>query len=240
MMNYQYLKFLNLQYWYCIIYSLFGGRCTETQLGIPSVDVNAQITAGGTTATTTTAVTAAHQTAHWWSSLVEGGSAVGTAILAFLSLLWGIYSAIAYTVSGVLALSIIGSATGLILLRMRELATYSTLPQAPVAAHTLRNRWQSLLDNAMSTDPKRWREGILDADVMLGELLGTLGYKGASTAEQMQQVPESAFVTISEAWEAHRIRNFVSMRSSDYILTQREAFRVMKLYEQVFEEFDFV
>jgi hypothetical protein len=102
------------------------------------------------------------------------------------------------------------------------------------------SRWQLLLDRAMSSDPKEWRESILAADGLLGEMLGNLGYAGEGTAEKIRSVPEGAFVTLPAAWEAHRVKNFVSSNASDFILTQREAFRVMKLYEQVFEEFKFV
>ena len=93
---------------------------------------------------------------------------------------------------------------------------------------------------AKSTNPKLWRDSILEADRMLGKILGDLGYKGINTAEKMRNLPEDAFVTVPAAWEAHRVRNFVSQETSDFILTQREAFRVLKLYEQVFEEFNIV
>jgi hypothetical protein len=135
---------------------------------------------------------------------------------------------------------ILGSAIGLALIRYQELSAYGTLTRQSAVASGLRSRWQLLLDQAISTDPKAWRSAILDADIMLGELLLKLSYQGDTTAERLRAVPEGAFVTLPNAWEAHRIRNFVSARSSDYILTQREAFRVMKLYEQVFEEFDFI
>ena len=92
----------------------------------------------------------------------------------------------------------------------------------------------------MSSDPKRWRESILGADMILGELFTTLGYQGATTDAQIRHVPDDAFANLPAAWEAHRIRNFISSPSSHFILTQREAFRVMKLYEQVFREFDFI
>jgi carboxylesterase type B len=97
-----------------------------------------------------------------------------------------------------------------------------------------------ILDRTISLEPKAWKESVQEADIMLGELLAKLGYQGQNTHERLRAVQEGAFVTLPNAWEAHRIRNFISAPSSDYILTQREAFRVLKLYEQVFEEFDFI
>ncbi len=139
-----------------------------------------------------------------------------------------------------LLIAILAAIAGIIFIRLTEWSRYGTLPPRPSGKSYGWSRWQDLLDAAMSTEPKRWRDGIIAADAMLGELLSKLGYFGEATAEQLRQVPEGAFVTLPQAWEAHRVKSFVAQRSSNFILTQREAFRVMKLYEQVFEEFDFI
>lgn len=242
MVTYPYFKFLNLQYWYCVFYSLFGGKCTA----VDQVQVDV--------ASTTIAVPAPEAHLNFWDWLFGGGKGVYDGPLAFIvntlgpvfaflgaiiGVLWAIYSVLAYTFSGLLVLLIMGCLLGLVWIRYSELSKYSTLsPRAYVARD--RSRWQELLSGATSSDPKLWRESILAADVTLGELLLKLGYQGNATHERIRAVPEGAFVSLPNAWEAHRIRNFVSAKSSNYILTQREAFRVMKLYEQVFEEFDFI
>lgn len=241
MVTYEYLKFLNLQYLYCIFYSLFGGKCTvidESGVGAPAIsgDVPTQPVGfwewlfGG----------AGSVYSGPFASLINGIAAVLSVFGGIIAILWGIYSILAFALSGLLVLLITGALLGLLLIRYSELATYETLPPESAAAPSERSRWQMLLDGAMSGDPKRWRESILEADVMLGEVLLRLGYNGQSAHERLRMVPEGAFVTLPNAWEAHRIRNFIAARSSNYILTQREAFRVMKLYEQVFEEFDYV
>lgn len=252
------LNFLNLQYWYCLIYSLFGGRCAPVK---PlSVDVDATIsTSPGTLATGANAqgtvgfwdwlFGGSHSSSSLASLVPHGGffgpfldavvvvaGFIGTLIL----FLWSLFSALSYAVSGFLVLLIIFSIVGLLWLRMEESGTYGTLPPRETVFRPLQERWHTLLDGAMSNDPKRWREGILEADGMLGELLGKLSYTGATTNERLRLVPENAFVTLPLAWEAHRIRNLTVTQTSNFILTQREAFRALKLYEQVFEEFDFI
>ena len=251
-MTVEYLKFINLQYFFCLVYSLFGGKCAEP----PKVDVSLS---GGASVGTTTIDgvngTLASGTAELpnpaltpdltpigglFHSISETVLFTGQVIVSAIAFLWAIYSAVAYTVSGLLFMVILSSLSGLVILRYRELALYGSLPRTHTGTKPARSRWQELLGHAMSTEPKRWRSGIMDADKMLGELLSKLGYVGKTTADQMQIVGEGAFVTLPAAWEAHRIRNFVAAKSSSYILTQREAFRVMKLYEEVFEEFDFI
>lgn len=157
-----------------------------------------------------------------------------------VSFLWDIVSVISYTFSGLLFSALVVVLVLFVLLRIREWSRYGVLPPRGPAAVQGRSKWQALLDAAMAPDPRRWKEAVLAADDMLGSLLYALGYQGATTADRLRSVPEGAFVTLPQAWEAHRVRNFTAQRASNFILTQREAFRVMKLYEQVFEEFDFI
>jgi hypothetical protein len=216
-----FLRFLNLEFWYCVVYSIFGGRCA------PVEPIDASVSAHG-------------PYAGLFAALIGGAVAVWQVVGSVLHGVWSVYSTLAYSVSGILFVSIISSLGGLVYLRYTELKNYGRLPPEPAGAHHLRARWQELLDRAMSTNPKEWRESIIAADMLLGELLENLGYRGRHTAEKLKNISEGAFVTLPAAWEAHRVRNFVSQGSSDFILTQRETFRVMKLYEQVFEEFKFV
>lgn len=224
------LHFLNLQYIYCIIYSFFGNECN---------DVNGFGNGGDIVATTTPSTSEGvfGQIGSMFSSLFN---AFGSFFSPVLSFVWDLYSGLAWGASFFLFLVLLFALGSLLFIRLRELNKYSTLPPDSEKESIRTARWEELLEETMATDPKRWRHAILEADSMLGELLERLGYAGATTTDKMRSLPEDAFVTVPVAWEAHRIRNFISAGSSDFILTQREAFRVMKLYEQVFEEFHFI
>lgn len=227
--------FLNLQYWYCVIYSLFGGSCTYLdELRAEGVDVAFDGINPGEVGETKGVFE------QMMDQFSGGVSAVFDPIVSVFTFIWDAYSVLAWSVSGFLFFAILSALAGLLYIRFREMYTYSTLPPEVKKDGPRTNCWEELLEYAKSTDPKLWRQAILEADHMLGELLGSLGYSGVNTAERMRGLPEDAFVTVPVAWEAHRVRNFVSQGASDFILTQREAFRVMKLYEQVFEEFNFV
>lgn len=165
---------------------------------------------------------------------------LGTSIAEVFTVVWAWFSGLMFTLSFLLILLILFALLGLVIIRLRERSVYGTLPPKSEEDAPRRTQWEELLEDAKSTDPKRWRGAIVEADEMLGELLAGLGYPGMNTGERIQQLPEDAFVTVPVAWEAHRIKNFVVSGSSDFILTQREAFRTMKLYEQVFEEFDYL
>lgn len=116
------------------------------------------------------------------------------------------------------------------------------------AAHTIASqdvsktqlRWNRVLEQVHSDTEQNWRLAILEADIMLNELLDVLGYRGETMGDKMKQVDRSRFHTIDFAWEAHKVRNAIAHRGSQQILDQREARRVIGLYERVFKEFQFV
>lgn len=113
----------------------------------------------------------------------------------------------------------------------------------PVAAGDISRtqlRWNGIVDEANSEDERKWRLAILEADIMLNELLDVLGYRGETMADKMKQVDRATFRSIDSAWEAHRVRNQIAHQGSAHLLTAREARRVIDLYEQVFREFKII
>ncbi|HVU75885.1 MAG TPA: hypothetical protein VHD38_03590, partial [Candidatus Paceibacterota bacterium] len=101
-------------------------------------------------------------------------------------------------------------------------------------------RWNSIIERAQSDDEKAWRLAILEADIMLNELLDVLGFRGETMADKMKQVTRERFKTIDLAWEAHRVRNQIAHQGSIMNLTSYEARRVITMYAQVFREFQFI
>jgi len=115
--------------------------------------------------------------------------------------------------------------------------------QHTIMAHDIpqtRLRFDRIREQISSENEQSWRLAILEADIMLGELLDTLGYRGETLADKMRQVDRSDFRTIDIAWEAHRMRNRIAHEGNALSLNHREARRVIDLYEAVFREFDFV
>jgi hypothetical protein len=101
-------------------------------------------------------------------------------------------------------------------------------------------RWERLVEEAASDNEQRWRLAILEADIMLNELLDTLGYRGETMADKMKQADRSTFRSIDAAWDAHRVRNQIAHEGSGFLLNEREVRRVMGEYEQVFREFNII
>lgn len=98
-------------------------------------------------------------------------------------------------------------------------------------------KWDMALKHVESQNSNDWRQAIIEADIILGEVLKGLGYKGESIGEQLKRATKAEFKTLDEAWEAHKVRNELAHAGSDYNFSQYDARRVIQLYRKVFEEF---
>lgn len=101
-------------------------------------------------------------------------------------------------------------------------------------------RWEAILRDVSSENPNDWRQAIIEADIILDELVTKMGYRGETLGDKLKQIERSDFNTLDEAWQAHKVRNRIAHSGSDYILTQREARRVIELFREVFHEFRYI
>ena len=102
------------------------------------------------------------------------------------------------------------------------------------------DKWEQIIKYANSENPSDWRQAIIEADVMLEELVRTLGYEGASLGEMLKSVEKDEFLTVEDAWQAHKVRNAVAHSGGDFQLNERETKRVIALFEKVFKEFEVI
>ena len=101
-------------------------------------------------------------------------------------------------------------------------------------------RWQRVVDHVTSERESDWRLAVLEADVLLDEMVTHLGYHGDSLGEKLKSIEKSDFTTLDKAWEAHAVRNNIAHQGGTFVLTEREAKRIVELYEEVFREFRFI
>ncbi|HEY4516071.1 MAG TPA: hypothetical protein VJH67_02700 [Candidatus Paceibacterota bacterium] len=99
------------------------------------------------------------------------------------------------------------------------------------------DKWKKVLEHIESEHPSDWRLAIIEADIMLAELLEKLNLPGETIGDKLKSVEKSDFNTLDFAWEAHKVRNKLAHEGSEFLLNQREARRVIDLYDQVFKEF---
>jgi len=168
----------------------------------------------------------------------SGPSATGgfdtIAHLASSAWLW--ISVVGYLLSIVALVIIIYATIRLYEVRKREDEYYGTLVLAPERAGSS-PRWTHIQTLIGSTSPSEWREAIIEADIMLDDMLTRQGYSGEGVGEKLRQVERSDFATLGDAQEAHGVRNRVAHQGSAYDLSQTLAQRTIARYEAVFREF---
>lgn len=101
-------------------------------------------------------------------------------------------------------------------------------------------RWEHVESLVSSDNPGDWRVAIIEADIMLDELISSMGYDGETLGDKLKRIEKSDMTTLDVAWEAHKVRNKIAHSGSDFILTSREAKRVIDLYRQALQEFDYI
>lgn len=129
--------------------------------------------------------------------------------------------------------------------KMRDMTTQERRAYKSQAVSLTREKesqqsWDRVLSHVSSSNPGDWRLAIIEADIMLDEMVKSLFLPGESLGERLSNAERSNFLTIDKAWEAHKMRNQIAHEGGDFILTQREAKRVVDLYKDVFDEFHYI
>lgn len=101
-------------------------------------------------------------------------------------------------------------------------------------------KWVKIKNHIESGNPNDWRLAIIEADILLEEMLEKMGYQGNGIGEMLKTVEKSDFHTLDDAWEAHKVRNNIAHQGSDFSLSSAEAKRAIDMYQRVFEEFFYI
>lgn len=125
-------------------------------------------------------------------------------------------------------------------IRREEKIKFASVLPSDLEAKTHRNeQWDNLLKYLESENSSDWKLAILEADKLLDKMVEKMGYPGANLGERLRVIEPSDFLTLQEAWEAHKIRNRIA-HEAQYQLTEREARKTIGLYEKVFREFHYI
>lgn len=101
-------------------------------------------------------------------------------------------------------------------------------------------KWHYILTLSESPNDSDWRVSIIEADLLMEEILRERGISGSTVGELLEGAKESGYVSIEDAWDAHLIRNQIAHEGSDFPLTQLETRRTIRLYQNFFEELNII
>ena len=97
-------------------------------------------------------------------------------------------------------------------------------------------RWHYILTLIESPNDSDWRVAVIEADSMMEEVLKEKGLSGETVSELLEGAKESGYTHIQDAWDAHSVRNEIAHQGSDFPLSQIEGRRVIKMFQNFFEE----
>ncbi len=171
---------------------------------------------------------------------LSGSDITADRIMSFLFIAWDVFSVIAFILSALFIVGIIYSYIRMGQLSEVEAAAMEEEEKRWKERHkhdTENKRWAEIKKRVESVSPNDWKMAIIEADIMLGEVLANAGFVGVSIGDQLKSASASNIKTIQDAWDAHKVRNQIAHEGSDFILTQGMAQAALIKYERVFHEF---
>lgn len=164
-------------------------------------------------------------------------------LLGFLAVFWSIYTILAYVVSIIfLVLYVYASVQknlyfGLLTQGLRDSEKlYDELYRGAAK----NDRLKDVLIHSDSENPNDWKLAIIEADIILDDILKKRGYAGNSLGERLKSISPQQLSTLNDAWEAHKVRNRIAHDGSDFILTKHKVQNTIAQYKRVFAEFDVI
>ena len=101
-------------------------------------------------------------------------------------------------------------------------------------------RWKYILTLVESPNDSDWRIAIIEADSLLEESFKEKDLIGDTMSELLEDAKSNGYPSIQSAWDAHIVRNRIAHEGQEFSLTQVEARRVIKLYQNIFEDLNII
>jgi len=98
------------------------------------------------------------------------------------------------------------------------------------------SRWEHVEELMNGLQESDWRQAIIEADIMLDDVLESRGYTGAGTGDRLKQLSPSFLPSLDALWDAHKIRNRIAHEGSAFSLDERIAYRTIQSYRRAFIE----
>ncbi|MEA1929903.1 MAG: hypothetical protein U9M92_03440 [Patescibacteria group bacterium] len=125
-------------------------------------------------------------------------------------------------------------------IRMSErVDMHGALLRRASATSVKNERWEKVLAYLSSENSAEWKLAIIEADNMLDDMVKRLKTEGDNLGERLKSIEPSDFLTLDDAWEAHKVRNQIA-HESDFVIGKYGARRVIERYKRVFGEFEYI
>lgn len=101
-------------------------------------------------------------------------------------------------------------------------------------------KWKIVEKYHNSANQSDWKLAIIEADIMLYEVLSKSGFIGESIGDMLKNTDKSKLSSLDDAWSAHKVRNQIAHSGTDYVLSKDLLDKTIEKYKKVFDELNFV
>lgn len=172
-----------------------------------------------------------------YEALLQGGGVGDLSTLAILAAtIWSVFTVLSFIAAAGFLWLFAYATMRLYQVRQSEAHKYHMVHAEHAEEKRDHSRWAHIMQLVESHNESDWRQAVIEADIMLFDLLAQLGYSGQTVGERLKAVDPSRFHTLNEAWEAHKVRNEIAHQGSQYRLDDNLAYRTIRKYEAVFRE----
>ncbi|MEK7639124.1 MAG: hypothetical protein AAB388_03120 [Patescibacteria group bacterium] len=157
-----------------------------------------------------------------------------------ISFIWSTYVVIAYVVSLILLILYVYASVQwnqYQALQSQMLRDSEKLYDEHFRGVRKNSRLNDVFTHSASENPNDWRLAIIEADIILDDILKQRGYAGTSLGERLRSISPHQLASLDDAWEAHKVRNQIAHGGADFVLTKRLAEETINRYRRVFTEF---
>ncbi|RJQ26695.1 hypothetical protein C4565_06355 [Candidatus Parcubacteria bacterium] len=95
--------------------------------------------------------------------------------------------------------------------------------------------WKKIQDDAESAPPHSYTTAIVNADILIDELLQDAGFEGKDMGERLGKLNGFGLKTLNGVWRAHRLRNKI-VHTSDFEASKHAKDETLAVYENFLKE----
>ena len=95
--------------------------------------------------------------------------------------------------------------------------------------------WQKIVKRVTTGKEAEFKLSVMEADAMLSSILEKMGYGEPSLGQKLSSVTENILPNVEDVREAHQVRNSI-VHDPDYVLSETESKRVLKIYEKAMQD----
>ncbi len=136
-------------------------------------------------------------------------------------------------VSGALLVWIVIKSRNRIVKKVTELKSEINPPKAGESKYDA--KWKEVQEHLSSLRDAEWKFAVIEADNILEDILGQMGFPGDTLGEKMKQIDKNQLASINELWEAHKLRNTI-VHDPDYQIRYNDARVAIGQYEKALRE----